>query len=72
MEFFIHREGIDYGPFSADEVKSQLRAGSILPTDYIWHEGQSDWALVSSLEEFAGHRPPPPRLPLAQTIRLRP
>ena len=72
MEFFIHRDGIDYGPFSAEEVKGQLRAGSILPTDYIWHEGLSDWAPVSSLEEFASDRPAPPRLPLAQTIRLRP
>ena len=69
MEFFIHRDGVDYGPYSADEVKNQLAAGTILLSDYAWFEGEADWAPVSSLEEFADTLP---RRPLAPTIRLQP
>jgi hypothetical protein len=70
MEFFIHRDGVDYGPYSAEEVKSQLAAGTILPSDYAWFEGEPDWAPVSSLKEFADTLLP--RRPLAPTIRLQP
>jgi hypothetical protein len=70
MEFYIHRDGVDYGPYSADEVKSQLKGGTILASDYAWFEGQTDWALISSLEEFADAIPR--RQPLAPTIRLQP
>jgi hypothetical protein len=70
MEFFIHRAGVDYGPFSADDVKGQLAAGTILPSDYVWFEGEPDWAPISSLKEFADSLPR--RQPLAPTIRLQP
>jgi hypothetical protein len=70
MEFYIHRDGVDYGPYSADEVKGQLAAGTILPSDYAWFEGEPDWAPVSSLEVFAVALPH--RQPLAPTIRLQP
>jgi hypothetical protein len=53
-------------------VKNQLAAGTILPSDYAWHDGEPDWAPVSSLKEFAEalmiHRKPP----LAPTVRLLP
>jgi hypothetical protein len=70
MEYFIHRDGVDYGPYTADEVKNHLGEGTILPSDYIWFEGEPDWALVSSIPEFANTLPR--RQPLAPTIRLQP
>ena len=70
MEYFIHRDGVDYGPYTAEEVKDQLAGGTIVPNDYIWFEGEPDWAPVSSIPEFADALPPRP--PIAPTIRLEP
>jgi len=64
MEIHIARDGQRSGPFSADEVRRQLAAGVLLPTDLGWTEGASGWAPLSTLPDLriaaAGLPPPPP------------
>ncbi len=60
MHYFIGKDGKQLGPFEAGQVRAQLDAGLISPTDLLWREGMPDWAPVSS--EFP---PAPPPIPPA-------
>lgn len=64
MEFLIHHNGREIGPYSESEVRSRLISGAINSSDLAWHEGASDWASLSSFPQFvATIRPAPPPLP---------
>jgi hypothetical protein len=49
MEYFVHREGSNLGPYSLAEMQHQLAAGSITSDDLAWHEGLPQWQPVSTL-----------------------
>jgi hypothetical protein len=67
MEFLIHRDGRDLGPYSESEVRSRLISGAISLTDLGWHEGATDWKPLSSFEQFAtSYRQKPPPIPVAK------
>ena len=64
MEFLIHHDGREIGPYSESEVRSRLISGAIISSDLAWHEGASDWAPLSSFPQFENaNRPTPPPLP---------
>jgi membrane protein YdbS with pleckstrin-like domain len=65
MEFLIHHDGREIGPYSESEVRSRLVSGAIVPSDLAWHEGAPDWAPLSSFPQFASKPRPitPPPLP---------
>jgi len=69
MEIHIARNGQQFGPYSLEEVRRQLAAGRMLPTDLAWKEGAPGWVPLAVLlgettppagapPAFAG--PPPP------------
>lgn len=67
MEFMIHHEGRDLGPYSEPEVRSRLISGVITLADLGWHEGAAEWKPLSSFEQFAtSYRQKPPPLPGAK------
>jgi hypothetical protein len=64
MEFTIHHDGRDLGPYSESEVRSRLISGTIQLSDLGWHEGATEWKPLSSFEQFAtSYRQKPPPLP---------
>jgi hypothetical protein len=64
MDFLIHHDGREIGPYSESEVLSRLSSGAIATSDLAWHQGASDWAPLSSFAPFATiHRQTPPPLP---------
>ncbi len=65
MDFLIHHDGREMGPYSESEVRSRLLSGAILSSDLAWHEGASDWAPLSSFSQFPGRPRPitPPPVP---------
>ena len=64
MDFLIHHDGREIGPYSESEVRSRLIAGAITSSDLAWHEGALDWAPLSSFVQFTTTpRPTPPPLP---------
>jgi membrane protein YdbS with pleckstrin-like domain len=66
MEFFIHHDGREIGPYSESEVRSRLISGAINSSDLAWHEGASDWAPLSSFAQFtSAPRQIPPPLPFS-------
>jgi hypothetical protein len=54
MQFYIHRNGQQLGPFSADQVRSHLLSGTFSSTDLAWHEGASGWAPLTSFPDIVG------------------
>jgi hypothetical protein len=65
MEFMIRHEGRELGPYSEPEVRSRLISGTIKLSDLGLGEGTTQWAPLSSFEQFATsyREPPPPPLP---------
>jgi hypothetical protein len=61
------------GPYTPEEVRSSVAAGSVQPTDLAWHEGAPDWKPLASIPGFGADAltaiprqiisPPPPSTP---------
>ncbi len=41
--FYIHKEGVNYGPESAENLRGLCSQGWLQRTDMVWREGQPDW-----------------------------
>lgn len=56
MQIYIARGNQRSGPFNLSQVQAHLDAGTILPTDWAWHQGLKRWCEVSQLEgiKFSG------------------
>lgn len=44
--------GRQEGPYSVEDVKGMVEAGSVSPEDYIWRSGLSGWVRIVDREEF--------------------
>ena len=50
MQIHVSKDGQQLGPFTWEQVQEQLAAGTIVPTDYAWHEGLEEWSALSELQ----------------------
>lgn len=50
MKVRIARSGKEIGTFNAEEAVRLLALGQLLSTDYFWHEGMANWALLPNLK----------------------
>jgi hypothetical protein len=48
MSYYVQHNGQQLGPFTEAEVKAQLAAGAVAPTDYVWWEGQKEWTPLNT------------------------
>jgi hypothetical protein len=44
MQVTINRDGQQYGPYPIEDAAAHLATGGLLPTDWAWAEGMTDWA----------------------------
>jgi uncharacterized RDD family membrane protein YckC len=49
MVIYIHKNGMQQGPFSLQEVQEKLNRGEIALGDRAWQEGTKDWGTVATL-----------------------
>jgi len=47
MQYFIHHNNEQTGPFTEAEVKAKLASGEISDSDHVWWEGQQGWVPLS-------------------------
>ena len=52
MSFLVSKDGQELGPFTADQVNTQLSGGMLDPEDLCWTEGFEDWYPLSEVEGF--------------------
>lgn len=50
-QWYLHKEGNQYGPYTWEELSSFAREGRVMPGDSVWHSGMAGWAPV---QEVAG------------------
>ena len=48
------------GPYTVEQINEYLSQGSLLPTDYAWHEGLADWVPVTEISGVGPAAAPPP------------
>jgi hypothetical protein len=68
MQFYVTRGGQQLGPFSPEQLRSQLLAGAFRSTDLAWHEGAPGWAPLNSYAEIVG----PSSVVLPQSVPYSP
>ena len=64
MEYFLHRDGQQWGPYDEATMRSMLAAQQVLPTDLIWNDQMPDWATVESVFPTATPVPAPIPAPI--------
>jgi hypothetical protein len=63
MQIYIHRNNQQLGPFTEDEVKAQLAAGTLSAQDHVWWQGQQGWIPLAQSFLVTGATPPVPGAP---------
>ena len=76
MEFSIRHDGRELGPYSEAEVRSRLNSGSLALSDLAKTEDASEWAALSSFQQFSAvdsvPRLPPQQLGAYTAATLQP
>jgi uncharacterized membrane protein len=56
------KNGVQTGPVSTDELKSQIASGAVKADTLVWREGLAGWTAANTQPEFAAAAPatPPP------------
>jgi hypothetical protein len=76
MNIFVHHNGQQLGPFNESDLRAQIAAGAVAPTDLVWWDGQPSWIPLSQSPYASatppipapvapGAPPPPPPVPAA-------
>jgi len=60
MDYYLHQNGEQTGPFSEAQIKSMFESGAIGPDDIVWHEGLSEWQPLQSVFGFSADPPAVP------------
>lgn len=61
-QYKISREGRQYGPYTAEDIRKYLSSGDLVPSDFVWNEDSARWAPINDLiGERPATPPPPPR-----------
>jgi hypothetical protein len=58
MQYFIHRNNEQLGPFTEADVRAKLASGELAPSDHVWWQGQTGWVPLSQTP-LAGAAVPP-------------
>src|SRR5205823_2350708 len=74
MEFTIRRDGRELGPYSEQEIRSRLIAGTLTLSDLGLAEGTTEWKPLSTFAQFATsyREPVPPPIPTASRSETKP
>ena len=49
IQWYIAREGKQYGPLNDAELRMFIAGGHLRPTDLVWRPGMADWRQASSV-----------------------
>jgi uncharacterized RDD family membrane protein YckC len=66
MNILIHRNGQQFGPYSPDDLRSQVSAGVFSLDDLAWAEGMPEWRTIR--EVLPGNPVSAPNVPVAVAV----
>ncbi len=58
MSFLVSRDGQQFGPYTEENVRNYLAAGSLFPTDQIREESSPAWTTIGQLFQIPAIAPP--------------
>lgn len=62
-QWYLHKDGMQQGPFSWDALRQKATSGEIAPMDQVWSEGMSGWTPAEEVEGLLHLEPAPPAPP---------
>ena len=48
-EIYLTRDGLQYGPYSPEELRAGIKAGTMSGNDYAWYEGIEEWVPINTI-----------------------
>lgn len=64
IEWYLARDGQQHGPVTDVELKKIIELGYLKPTDLVWRQGMSEWAMAESVLDLRSA--PAPQAPRPQ------
>lgn len=58
------QDGKSLGPVPEEQLKALLAAGTLRPTDLVWHDGMASWTAAQGVPELQPLAPAPPPKPM--------
>lgn len=52
-QWYVLKEGMNYGPFSKAELIQMLQGKTLLEHDYVWKQGLDSWRVFAEVEDFS-------------------
>ena len=65
MNYRLHRQGVDLGVFSLEELRRRRQAGELAGDEYVLAEGAAAWEFLDAVLQRAPSTPPPLPAPAA-------
>jgi hypothetical protein len=59
VKIFITKNGQQLGPYTLDQVQTQVAAGVLQADDWAWYDGLADWIPLTHIPGFSAAQPPP-------------
>jgi hypothetical protein len=59
IEWYLARDGQQHGPVTDVELKKIIELGYLRPTDLVWRQGMSDWAVAEAVLDLRPAAPAP-------------
>lgn len=56
-QYYLKRNGEEYGPFTSKQLREMARIGQLAPTDLVWKKGFKDWKPAAKARGLFGPRP---------------
>lgn len=69
VQWYLAREGKQFGPLSDAELNKFIELGHLLPTDLVWREGFSEWRPAPSVFPPRAANPAPAPAPAPAPVR---
>ena len=64
MNYYLYLNGQQIGPYTEEQIRNLIAAGTVAQTDLCWQEGMAEWqplyTMLSFVQVAAAAVPPPP------------
>src|SRR5690606_34650000 len=53
-KWFVYLGDHHEGPLSLADIQDKMAQSQVTPSNYVWRDGMSDWAVMTDVTEFEG------------------
>src|SRR5512143_3262709 len=71
-EWYVSRQGKQYGPYSSERLAQMAAGRQVLPDDLVWGPGLAAWTRADQVPNLLLERPAPPSAPAPPARPVQP